>query len=75
MSNVRAARSLEEARACLQKQQHEITAFAFLTTMQADKRKSFILLIYFNDSSCSPVVAFPANMTKLSQKEQMNIFK
>ena len=44
-------------------------------TMQAYKRKSFILLIYFNDSSCSPVVAFPANMTKLSQKEQMNIFK
>ena len=32
-NNVRAARSLEEARASLQKQQHEITAFAFLTTM------------------------------------------
>jgi len=39
-NNVRAARCLEEARASLQKQQHEITPFAFLTAMQAYNRKS-----------------------------------
>ena len=60
------------ARASLQKHQHEVTAFVFLTTMQAYNGKSFILSIYFNDSSCSPVVAFPANMAKLSQKLRTN---
>ena len=69
-NNMHAARTLEEAQASLQKPQHEITTFAFLTTTQANNRKSFILSIYFNDSSCSPVVAFLVNMAKLSQKSK-----
>lgn len=69
-NNMHAARTLEEARASLQKQRHEITTFAFLTTTQANNRKSFILSIYFNDSSCSPVVAFLVNMAKLSRKSK-----